>query len=150
MDPAAMVSLLSACARLPDKFLVGGVHGLLVKLGMEAEVAVGNTLLDAYAKNGEVEKSRKVFDEMAATGERDEVSWNSMVAVYAQCGRSAEAVEVYGEMTRDGEVRRSAVALSAVLLACAHAGAVQVGKCVHNQVTLIETASFWWFCTSLD
>lgn len=87
--------------------------------------------MDAYAKGGEVAVSRKVFDGMA---ERDVVSWNSMVAVYAQNGLAAEALEVYAEMMRDGTVRHNAVTLSAVLFACAHAGALQVGKYVHDQV----------------
>ncbi|KAJ6851368.1 pentatricopeptide repeat-containing protein, mitochondrial [Iris pallida] len=131
IDPAAIVSAISACARVSGANVVGGVHGLLVKLGMEAETVVGNTLVDAYAKSGEVGNGRKVFDEMP---ERDEVSWNSMVAVYAQGGKPVEAVEVYMEMVGRESRRSTAVALSAVMHACAKGGAVQVGRCVHNQV----------------
>lgn len=55
-------------------------------------MGVENTLLDVYKKCGEVGLSRKLFDEMT---EKDVVSWNSMVAVYAQIGLSIDAFEVF-------------------------------------------------------
>ncbi|KAG0498491.1 hypothetical protein HPP92_003182 [Vanilla planifolia] len=129
VDSAAAVSVLSACARVSEKRAVYGMHGLVLKIGLE-EVGVGNTLADAYAKSGHLSFARKVFDSMP---ERDVVSWNSMIAVYAQNGLSAEALDLYAEMISGGSVRHNAVTLSAVLLACAHAGALQIGKCIHDQ-----------------
>ncbi|XP_010908711.2 pentatricopeptide repeat-containing protein At3g26782, mitochondrial [Elaeis guineensis] len=134
LDTVAAVAALSACSRILDRKATGGVHGLAVKVGLDMDVGVGNTLMDAYAKGGNLEVGRKVFDGMA---ERDVVSWNSMIALYAQNGLSAEALELYCKMLSDGGVRYSAVTLSAVLLACAHAGALQIGKCIHDQVVRI-------------
>ncbi|GLU18696.1 hypothetical protein SLE2022_349810 [Rubroshorea leprosula] len=131
IDSVAMVSVISACSRLPAKGVTQGVHGLVIKRGFDIDVSIGNTLLDAYAKSGEVCVSRKVFDEME---ERDDVSWNSMIAVYAQNGLSAEALEVFYGMARESGARYNAVTLSAVLLACAHSGALRAGKCIHDQV----------------
>jgi len=62
-------------------------------------VGVENTLLDAYTKCGEVGLSRKLFDEMT---EKDVVSWNSMIAVYAQIGLSIDAFEFFHGMLKDG------------------------------------------------
>ncbi|KAL1811081.1 hypothetical protein ACET3Z_021146 [Daucus carota] len=56
-----------------------------------------------------------------------------MIAVYAQVGKSAEAMELFFALVRDKNVHYNSVTLSAVLLACAHSGALQVGKCLHNQ-----------------
>ncbi|KAK6912915.1 Pentatricopeptide repeat [Dillenia turbinata] len=106
------------------------VHGFLIKRGFEDDVGVGNTLIDVYAKCGYVFLSRKVFDRMT---ERDMISWNSMIAVYAQNGLSTEALDLFSEML-DRDVNYGAVTISAVLLACAHAGALRVGKCIHVQV----------------
>ncbi|XP_043814101.1 pentatricopeptide repeat-containing protein At2g34400-like [Manihot esculenta] len=64
-----------------------GVHGYAVKRGLDKDLRVENTLLDAYAKCDEVGMSRNVSEEI---GERDSVSWNSMIAVYAQNGLSSE------------------------------------------------------------
>ncbi|KAK6117682.1 hypothetical protein DH2020_048579 [Rehmannia glutinosa] len=48
-----------------------------------------------YGKCGNLVEARRVFDEMP---QRDIVSWNSMVAGYAQNGRFDEALEVCKEM----------------------------------------------------
>ncbi|GMP29780.1 hypothetical protein CsSME_00004746 [Camellia sinensis var. sinensis] len=131
IDSVAMVSVLSACSRVSGKSITEGIHGFVIKRGFEDDLGVGNTLIDAYAKCGDVGVSRKVFDGMI---ERDEVSWNSLIAVYAQNGLSAEALKMFHDMVGGRDVNYNAVTLSAVLLACAHSGALQVGKCIHDQV----------------
>ncbi|OVA17385.1 Pentatricopeptide repeat [Macleaya cordata] len=131
MDSVAMVSVLSACSRVSGTGITKGVHGFLIKNGFEVDLGVGNTLIDAYAKCGDLGVSRKVFDEMT---QRDVVSWNSIIAIYAQSGQSMEALEVFYEMLRARDVDYNVVTLSAVLLACAHSGALQLGKCIHDQV----------------
>lgn len=131
VDAVALVSVLSACSRLSSKGITRGVHGYLIKSGFEADLGVGNTLMDAYAKCGDTTVSRKVFSTMS---ERDVISWNSIIAIYAQSGLSMEALETFYEMLLDKEVELNEVTLSTVLLACAHAGALQLGKCIHDKV----------------
>ena len=134
VDSVLVGSVLSACSRVCQKRITEGVHGFVIKGGFEGCSAVGNTLMDAYAKCGEMDVSRKVFDGM---DEKDTFSWNSMIAEYAQNGLSAEAFHVFSDMVKSGKVRCNAVTLSAVLLACANSGALQVGKCIHDQVCRI-------------
>lgn len=131
LDPVVLVSVLSACSRVSSKGLTQCVHGLVMKRGFDGDLGVGNTLMDAYSKCGQLRLSRKVFDGMA---QRDLVSWNSMIAIYAQSGLSNEALQVFYGMVKDGDFLYNAVTLSAVLLACAHAGALLVGQCIHDQV----------------
>ncbi|KAL2939605.1 hypothetical protein RDABS01_033763 [Bienertia sinuspersici] len=131
VDQVALVSVLSACARVSNKTVTEGVHGFSIKRGLEEFMGVGNTLVDAYAKCGELAMSKKVFDGMM---DKDVVSWNTMVAVFAQNGLSTEAIEVFHAMVNDSDVKYNAVTLSAVLLACSHAGALVHGKCIHDQV----------------
>ncbi|XP_057542533.1 pentatricopeptide repeat-containing protein At3g26782, mitochondrial [Amaranthus tricolor] len=131
VDPVALVSVLTACARVSNKFVTEGVHGFSIKRGFEGSMVVRNTLIDAYAKCGELGMSKKMFDSMI---EKDAVSWNSMIAVFGQNGLSTEAIDVFRAMVNDGLVRYNAVTISAVLLACSHAGALVLGKCIHDQV----------------
>ncbi|KAL4369453.1 hypothetical protein GQ457_05G019590 [Hibiscus cannabinus] len=135
VDSVAIVSVLSACSRVPIKGASEGLHGMVIKKGFDGDVAVENTLLDAYAKRGDVALSRKMFDAMV---EKDDVSWNSMISVYAQNGMSNEALEVFYEMVRDNNVSYNIITLSSVLLACAHSGALQAGKCIHDQVIKMD------------
>lgn len=123
----------SASARIPDCGITSSLHALVVKTGLDGDAGVVNTMLDAYAKGGrrDLGAARKVFDTM----EKDVVSWNSMIALYAQNGMSADALGLYRKMLNvSGSIKCNAVTLSAILLACAHAGTIQTGKCIHNQV----------------
>ncbi|XP_042421214.1 pentatricopeptide repeat-containing protein At3g26782, mitochondrial-like [Zingiber officinale] len=131
VDSVAAVAVLSACSRVANMKASAAVHALVAKIGLDMDVGVGNTLTDAYAKGGDLSLARKVFDGMI---EKDVVSWNSMIALSAQNGLSGEAIELYAKMSSDGGKRHNAITLSAVLLACAHAGTLQIGKCIHNQV----------------
>ncbi|KAJ4958901.1 hypothetical protein NE237_026012 [Protea cynaroides] len=131
IDSIAMVSVLSACSHISENRITKVVHGFLIKRGFEGDLCVANTLLDAYAKCGDLTIASKIFDEMP---ERDIVSCNSMIAIYAQNGLSTEALNVFYGMLKDGDYNYDAVTLSAILLACAHSGALQLGKCIHDQV----------------
>ncbi|XP_071734924.1 pentatricopeptide repeat-containing protein At3g26782, mitochondrial [Rutidosis leptorrhynchoides] len=131
VDAVAMVSVLAACSSTSNKNVTQGVHSVVVKKGFEGNTRIGNTLVDAYAKCGMVGLSRKAFEEI---NNKDVTTWNSMIAVCAQHGMSTQALELFSTMVRDGDVKYNAVTLSAVLLACAHSGALQIGKCVHDQV----------------
>lgn len=131
VDSVALGSVLSACAQISSKTITEGVHGFSIKRGLEVALGVGNTLVDAYAKCGKVGFSRKVFDGMV---EKDDVSWNTMIAVCAQNGLATDALDFFRAMVNGSDVRYNAVTLSAVLLACAHVGALLLGKCIHDQV----------------
>ncbi|KAK4390750.1 Pentatricopeptide repeat-containing protein, mitochondrial [Sesamum angolense] len=138
VDGVAMVSILAACSRICEKNVTRGVHGFVTKRGLDEVLGVGNTLIDAYAKCGLVEFSKKVFDEM---NEKDLISWNSMIAVCAQHGLGEDAIGVFQSMVWSAEVEFNAVTLSAVLLACAHSGALRTGKGIHTQVVKMNLES---------
>ncbi|KAL4577073.1 hypothetical protein LXL04_013175 [Taraxacum kok-saghyz] len=131
IDSVAMVSVLAACSSTSNKSITEGVHGVVVKKGFQENTKIGNTLVDAYAKCGQVAFSRKAFNEI---NNKDVTTWNSMIAVCAQSGLSTQALKLFSDMIQDANVNYNAVTLSTVLLACAHSGALQVGKRVHDQV----------------
>ncbi|GAA0138746.1 hypothetical protein LIER_00432 [Lithospermum erythrorhizon] len=135
LDSVVIISVLSACARVGSVRFTEGVHGFAIKRYFCENTRVGNALIDSYAKCGEVGMSRMVFDEMV---DKDLVSWNSMIAVLALHRFPVEAIEFFGIMTRISDLRINAVTLSSVVLACAHSGALQAGKAVHNQVIKLK------------
>ncbi|KZV18854.1 pentatricopeptide repeat-containing protein mitochondrial-like [Dorcoceras hygrometricum] len=131
IDGVAMASILSACSRVCEKYVTQVVYGFVIKRGFNAVLVVANTSIDAFANCGTLEFSRKVFDDM---DERDLISWNSMIAVCAQNGLAAEALEVFRLMVTSAELEYNAVTLCTVLFSCAHCGVLRIGKCVHSQV----------------
>lgn len=53
-----------------------------------------NRSLNELCKSGQVDKARKMFD---CIHDRDEFTWNTMVAAYAQTGRLVEAKQLFDE-----------------------------------------------------
>ncbi|BFG18502.1 hypothetical protein CerSpe_047760 [Prunus speciosa] len=83
-----------------------------------------STMITAYAKFSELGEARRLFDEML---ERNVVSWNAMIAGYAQNEKYAEAVGLFRQMQQYG-LAPNDVTLVSVLSACAHLGALDLGK----------------------
>lgn len=105
VDSVLLGCVVSACSKVGRRSVTEGVHGWVIKRGFEGSVGVGNTLMDAYAKFGEMGVA-KVFDGM---NESDHYFWNSVIAEYAQNGLSAEAFSVFGDMVKSGNFRYNAV-----------------------------------------
>jgi pentatricopeptide repeat protein len=71
------------------------IHDDVSRAGIELDVFVGTALLDMYAKCGSAEVARKLFDELP---QRDQVSWNAMIAGYSQNGHAEESLNLFGAM----------------------------------------------------
>ncbi|XP_057863845.1 pentatricopeptide repeat-containing protein At2g13600 isoform X2 [Cryptomeria japonica] len=123
-------NVLSACASLATLELGEQVHSHIVKAGFQfktgfdADVFVGNSLVDMYAKCGSIIKARLAFDKLH---DRDGVSWNAMIVGYAQNGYGKEALEVFEQMLQEG-MTPDRITLVGVLSACSHAGLVDEGR----------------------
>lgn len=95
----------------------------MVRQGLERNVRVANSLIDMYARCGQVEFARQVF---AAMRKRTVVSWNSMIVWLAANGRCTDAIEHFEAMRREG-FKPDAVTFTGVLTACSHAGLTEQG-----------------------
>ncbi|KAI4348040.1 hypothetical protein L6164_008802 [Bauhinia variegata] len=71
------------------------LHGAILKVQHDSNFFVGNGLIAMNGKCGCLSEARQVLDEMPR---RDVISWNSMVAGYAQNARFDDALEVCREM----------------------------------------------------
>ncbi|OVA18322.1 Pentatricopeptide repeat [Macleaya cordata] len=119
--------LLKACSRLLGIEEGKQIHTHVFKTGFESDIHVKNTLIHFYCCCGVVDNARKVFDKMS---ERDVVTWNSMITGYTQNGFSGEALNLFRDMQVNG-TDPDQVTMVSVLSACAHAGALELGKWVH-------------------
>lgn len=126
-DKFTFTSVLRACATLMALAEGKQVHALIVKIETEFNVFVESALVDMYGKCGSVEDARLVFDKMP---ERNLVSWNAMIAAFAQNGEGEEALNVFRQVQRAG-VNQNQYTLSSALSACASLAALQEGNQVH-------------------
>ncbi|KAJ1277528.1 hypothetical protein BS78_04G011400 [Paspalum vaginatum] len=167
-DGYAVVGALSASSGAGDQRFGKAVHGLIVRLGLNHEVVVGNALIDMYSQCGSFESSVRVFDRMFM---RDEVTWGSMLHGYIKCagldsalsffehmpvrsviawtalitghvqGRQPiRALELFGRMVLEGH-RPTQVTIVGVLSACADIGALDLGRIIHGYGTKCNASS---------
>lgn len=92
-------SVLKACGEELDLAFGNEVHKSINATCIRWSLFVHNALISMYGKCGEVAIARDLFDNMP---ERDEVSWNSMISVYASIGMWSEAFEIFGSMEAEG------------------------------------------------
>ncbi|KAA8548666.1 hypothetical protein F0562_000350 [Nyssa sinensis] len=116
--------VLSACAKVVAFREGVQVHGSVVKMGLEEDVFIQNSLIHFYSECGEVDIGRKVFDEMF---DRNVVSWTSMICGYARRDQSKEAVSLFFEMVAAG-IRPNSVTMACVISACAKLRDLDMGE----------------------
>ncbi|KAK2978583.1 hypothetical protein RJ640_006702 [Escallonia rubra] len=120
-------SVLKACGN--EKALKFGrqLHGAVVKKIVKSDVFIETSLVDMYAKCGEIEDSRYVFDGMR---KRNTVTWTSIIAGYARNGLGEEAISLFRVMKRR-KIHANNLTMVSVLRACGLVRALAAGKEVH-------------------
>uniref|UniRef100_I1M6X6 Pentatricopeptide repeat-containing protein n=1 Tax=Glycine max TaxID=3847 RepID=I1M6X6_SOYBN len=154
-------SVFKAYAQLGAGYDGAQLHGRVVKLGLEKDQFIQNTIIYMYANSGLLSEARRVFDELvdldvvacnsmimglAKCGEVDKsrrlfdnmptrtrVTWNSMISGYVRNKRLMEALELFRKMQGE-RVEPSEFTMVSLLSACAHLGALKHGEWVHDYV----------------
>ncbi|KAJ7542120.1 hypothetical protein O6H91_10G090800 [Diphasiastrum complanatum] len=129
-DKVVFVVVLKACASLAALEQGKQLHSDIIKRGFQSDVIVGSTLVDMYAKCGCTDDARELFNNMS---ERNVVSWNAMIAGYAQNGLGKEALALYKQMKQEG-VQPNNVTFVVLLKACASLAALEQGKQLHSDI----------------
>lgn len=122
--------LLSGCAKVEALSEGVQLHGAVVKMGLEEDVFIGNSLIHFYAECGELDDGQKVFDEMA---ERNVVSWTSLIRGYARRELPKEAVSLFFEMVGAG-VKPNSVTMVCVISACAKLNDLELGERIRGYI----------------
>ncbi|KAK7264156.1 hypothetical protein RJT34_31760 [Clitoria ternatea] len=131
VDGVTVCSVLRAAALAGDACFGMWVHGFYVEAGrVKLDGYVCCALVDMYFKCGYCDDACKVFEEMPY---RDVVSWTVLVAGYMQNNKFQDALRVFWDMLWDNVVPNE-FTLSAVLSACAHMGALDQGRLVHQYI----------------
>ncbi|KAG7583070.1 Pentatricopeptide repeat [Arabidopsis suecica] len=129
-DAFTLSSVLPIFSEYVDVIKGKEIHGYVIRKGIDADVYIGSSLVDMYAKSARIEDSERVFSHLYR---RDSISWNSLVAGYVQNGRYNEALSLFRQMVA-AKARPGAVAFSSVIPACAHLATLHLGKQLHGYV----------------
>uniref|UniRef100_A0A0E0M7F0 Uncharacterized protein n=1 Tax=Oryza punctata TaxID=4537 RepID=A0A0E0M7F0_ORYPU len=123
-DEITMVNLLSACSHLGALEMGMWIHRYVEKHRLVLSVALGTSLIDMYAKCGNIEKAVHVFKE---TPEKNALTWTAMICGLANHGHANEAIEHFRAMIELGQ-QPDEITFIGVLSACCHAGLVKEGR----------------------
>eukprot|EP01018_Ginkgo_biloba_P011610 Gb_41341 [translate_table: standard] len=135
-------SLLRECIISKDVTESKRAHARMIKTGFSQHVYLNTKLLITYGKFGLLVNARQVFDEMI---ERNEVSWNALIAGYAQHGQGEEALAIFYQMQQAG-VESNEFAFGSVLTACADLKVLEQGKKVHGCIIKLNFKSHVFVC----
>ncbi|XP_057982152.1 putative pentatricopeptide repeat-containing protein At5g52630 [Malania oleifera] len=121
-------SATKSCAILARCDVGQSVHSFAVKTGFDCDVFVGSSMVDMYAKCGELGYARKMFDEMP---ERNVVSWSGMIYGYAQMGEDEEALSLFKQALTE-ELDVNDFTFSSVIRVCGNSTILELGKQMHG------------------
>ncbi|GMJ12858.1 hypothetical protein like AT3G20730 [Hibiscus trionum] len=130
MDDMILCSVLNVCANIAELSLGRQLHACSLKCHPANDVAMGNALIDMYAKCGEIKDANRVFNEME---ERNVISWTSLIAGYGKHGYGHEAISLYEKMEHEG-MKPNDVTFLTLLFACSHTGLIKKGSELFNSM----------------
>lgn len=116
------VSALRSCSMLSYLRQGNQIHGRIVIAGsLGTNAFVWNALISMYAKCGEINHARWLFDKVP---NKNVVSWNSMISAYLDSGLPEMCLEMFREMQL-ANLKPDQVTISNILNAYFQAGRVE-------------------------
>ncbi|RID63126.1 hypothetical protein BRARA_E02152 [Brassica rapa] len=129
-DPSLYLNALKLCTyqTMEKQFVL--IHGNSVTNGFISNLHLNNSLVNLYAKHGDVKHARKLFDRMP---ERDVVSWTAMISGYSGCGYHRSAFLLFKQMRRE-PIRANDFTYGSVLMSCKDLWCLKEGTQIHGCV----------------
>ncbi|XP_073034645.1 pentatricopeptide repeat-containing protein At2g21090-like [Primulina eburnea] len=157
----SFAGVVTICVKLRELCLTKQLHSQVLAVGFLSNLVLSSSIIDAYAKCGELGDARKLFDEMikrdvlawttlvsayaqwgdmdsareifARMPEKNSVSWTTLIAGYAQNGMGNEALKVFVDMIKHN-VESDQFTFSSCLLACASIISPERGRQIHSHM----------------
>ncbi|KAG0464047.1 hypothetical protein HPP92_020116 [Vanilla planifolia] len=124
-DSFTFIFLLKACTRLSSPFGGAQFHGVVTKLGHEADAFVRNAIINLHASCGDLAVAGTLFDGAATS---DVVARSSLIAGLARRGRLADARQLFDETHQ-----RDVVSVNVMIAAYAKQGDVSEARDLLNR-----------------
>ncbi|CAN8287862.1 unnamed protein product [Cochlearia groenlandica] len=125
VNSVSMISVLSACTQLGALDQGRWAHAYIEKNKIKITVKLGTTLVDLYAKCGDMDKAMEVFYDME---EKNVYTWSSALNGFAINGLGEKCLELFSIMKQEEGVTPNAVTFVSVLRGCSVVGLVNEGQ----------------------
>ncbi|KAJ1296240.1 hypothetical protein BS78_01G284700 [Paspalum vaginatum] len=126
-NEVTLVSVIPAITDTGAMDLGRWVHEFARRKGFYRRANVATALIDMYAKCGNVDEARRVFNQLKPN---EVTCWNAIINGLAVNGHPREALGLFEQMRRNS-ISPNSVTMIGVLSACSHGGLVDEGR--------------WWF-----
>eukprot|EP01018_Ginkgo_biloba_P028587 Gb_09704 [translate_table: standard] len=127
-DFSTYAHLLQKCGKMKSLTEGKRLHSHMIKFKVKDTSFLQNHIANMYAKCGSIEDARQVFDKMFP---RNKVSWNVMIAGFAQNSHYNEALELFRQMVLLG-MKPNQFTFGSVLRSCADLTALECGREIHS------------------
>ncbi|KAL8223527.1 hypothetical protein R6Q57_019002 [Mikania cordata] len=100
-DSVTVIGMSQAIKGREGVWVLKAIHSFGIQIGVELDVSISNTWVSSYSKVGDLESAERVFygiNPVFITV----VSWNSMIAGYADFQKYLKAINFYKKMLYDG------------------------------------------------
>lgn len=123
-NTVTILSVLPACASLIALKKVKEIHGCVLRRNLVSVLAVSNSLIDTYAKSGNIGYSRTIFGRMLW---KDFITWNTLIGGYVLYGCSDAALNLVDQMRKLG-IKPNRSTFVSIILAHSLVGIVDEGE----------------------
>ncbi|EXC19414.1 hypothetical protein L484_004129 [Morus notabilis] len=123
INPLSLSSIISASSCLATLNQGLQIHGLVIKMNMQFDLSIQNSLVSMYSKCGDLPAAWKSFVNIESP---NIVSFNSMISGFAQNGLGKEALNLFHKMVKEG-CEPNGITFLGVFSACVHVGLVEEG-----------------------
>ncbi|KAM0954298.1 putative tetratricopeptide-like helical domain superfamily [Dioscorea sansibarensis] len=129
-DQVGLSCVVSACSGLKELFGFGrSVHGCVIKLGLNEDSSVANSLVSLYSWNEDVVDARQVFWKLV---HKNVVSWNSIIHGLVGNDHVHEALDVFREMQSRIACQPDDITLVTIIPVFGELGLLIHGKSIHG------------------
>ncbi|KAI3831279.1 hypothetical protein MKX03_034065 [Papaver bracteatum] len=133
-DEFILGSILNGCADVAAHTQTTSIHSIVIRIGLEMNLCVANAVIDAYAKCGDIESSRIVFNQSVRYA--DCILFNTMIMAYARHGLVTEAIAVLEEMKLSNLLPSHSTFVSVISM-CSHLGLVEQGQNFFDMISSV-------------
>ncbi|XP_058769306.1 putative pentatricopeptide repeat-containing protein At1g69350, mitochondrial [Vicia villosa] len=130
INEVTFLSAIQACSNLGYLDKGKWIHHKIIVTGNQNDVYINTSLVDMYAKCGDLQTARSVFDSIHG---KSVVSWSTMIAAHGIHGQINAAISLFTKMV-NSHIKPNEVTFMNILSACRHAGSVEEGKLYFNSM----------------